>query len=136
MDKMEELLMELSTKMSAMQADIESIKSEIHSNSMRSDENDSSMRALCDERMDWIKGRQDGVKQEIKGQLDIMRNEIDLQNKHIEVLDARIKALEGAEGQKVMKRWGQIKDKVFYAILIAIGYAVIAVLNLNLPAKP
>ena len=135
-DKMEELLMNLSTQMSAMQKDIESIKSEMHSNYIRSDENDSAMRNLLDERTQWAKNRQDAVKAELQGQIDLVKKENELQSKQIAIFETRIKNLEEVESKKIMTRWNQIKDKIFYGILIVLGYAVITILNLHIPPRP
>ena len=135
-DKMEELLINLSTQMSAMQKDIESIKSEMHSNYIRSDENDSAMHNLLDERTQWAKNRQDAVKAELQGQIDLVKKENELQSKQIAIFETRIKNLEEVESKKIMTRWNQIKDKIFYGILIVLGYAVITILNLHIPPRP
>lgn len=134
-DKMEELLMELSNKMSSMQKDIEGIKSEIHANYVRSDENDSATRELLDERTKWAANRQDAVKAEMQGQIDVIKKNIEIYQKQNEMLDQRIKNLEDEKKNRIYTRWEQIREKVFYLLMAIVFAAVFKYLNFT-PPKP
>lgn len=134
-DKMEELLMQLSNQMSAMQKDIEGIKSKMHSNYVRSDENDTQVRELLDERTKWAANRQDAVKAEMQGQIDVLKKSAELSQKQVEIFEVRIKNLEDEKKNRVYNRWEQIREKLFYIGVAVIFAAVFKYLNFT-PPKP
>ena len=134
-DKMEELLMQLLTQMSALQKDIESIKSEMHTNYIRSDENDSQVRELLDERIKWAANRQDAVKAEMQGQIDVLKKNTELFQKQVEMLELRIKNLEDEKKNRIYSRWEQIREKLFWIVVAIVFAAVFKYLNFT-PPKP
>jgi hypothetical protein len=123
-DKTMELLLELSNKMSAIQRDVEYLKSEMHSNYIRSDENDSAVRDLLEERTKWASNRQDAVKAEMQGQINLLKKSQELNEKQLELMNEKIQALENKEIHKVMGRWEQIKDAIFKVGITFIGMAL------------
>jgi len=125
-DKVTELLIDLSNKFSELKKDVEYIKSEMHNNYVRSDENDTAVRELVDERTSWAKERQDALKKEFDNQILLVKKENELQAKIMETIDERITVLENKEAKDVMSRWEQIKDKLFYVVISLIGCALFA----------
>jgi hypothetical protein len=134
-EKMEELLMELSKQMSAMQKDIEGIKAELHSNYIRSDENDTATRELVEERTKYACSRQDSIKAELKTEIELSKKSSELNKKQIDLLEDRIKALEDEKKNHVYSRWEQIREKAFWIIVAIIFAAVFKYINF-VPPKP
>ena len=124
-EKTTELLMQLSTQISAIQKDVEYLKSEIQSNYARSDENDSAVRELVEERTKWASNRQDAVKAEMQGQIDVLKKQQELTEKQCEILDKRIKDLEERDSKKIVGRWEQIKDSLFKVGISFLGVSAI-----------
>ena len=131
-EKMTELLMDLSNKISTIQKDVEYLKSEMHTNYIRSDEADSAVRDLLEERTKWAANRQDSIKAELAGQISLIKKENELQSKQIEALDDRIQALADEKKNRVYARWQQIIDKIFLLVVAAAFAAVLKWLNLPL----
>ena len=124
-DKTMDLLMELSNKISAIQRDVEYLKSEMHSNYVRSDEADNAVRDLLEERTKWASNRQDAVKAEMQGQINLLKKSQELNEKQIEIINDKIKVLENKEQVKVMGRWEQIKDSLFKLGTMFLGSALL-----------
>ena len=124
-EKTTELLMRLSTQISAIQKDVEYLKSEIQSNYTRSDENDSAVRELVEERTKWASNRQDAVKAEMQGQINVLKKQQELTEKQCEILDKRIKDLEERDSKKIVGRWEQIKDSLFKVGISFLGVSAI-----------
>ena len=135
-DRVEELLMELSTQISAVQKDVEYLKSEMHSNYIRSDESDEAVRELVEERTKYAANRQDAIKNDLQGQINLLNKCEELREAQFKAMDERIKALEGAGAKKVMSRWEKVKDYLFNILLILVVGAVLAWLGVILPQKP
>lgn len=141
-DKMEELLMELSNKISVMQKDIESIKSEMHSNYIRSDENDNQVRELVEERTRYAANRQDAIKAELQGQIDLLKQSQQLNEKQSELYATQIKTintemenLKNEKKNKIYSKWEMISDKIFWIVVAVVFAAVFKYLNF-VPPKP
>lgn len=141
-DKMEELLMELSNKISVMQKDIESIKSEMHSNYIRSDENDDQVRELVEERTRYAANRQDAIKAELQGQIDLLKQSQQLNEKQSELYATQIKTintemenLKNEKKNKIYSKWEMISDKIFWIVVAVVFAAVFKYLNF-VPPKP
>ena len=115
-EKMMEVLMDLSNRFSVLQKDVEYLREKMDSGDRAAERN------------------ADTIRREVQGRLDLLKKENELQSRQIEALDARVKEIETKEARRVLSRWEQIKDKVFLAVIIVIGYAILAVLNLRLPA--
>lgn len=124
-EKITELLMDLKTGFSELKKDVEYIKTEMHSNYIRSDENDSATRELVEERTKWAANRQDSIKNELQGQIDLVKKENELQMKQIAEIEKKIREIDNKEGNRVLKRWEQIKDSVFKVGIGFIGSAVV-----------
>ena len=135
-DKWTELMLQMSNQISAIQKDVEYLKTEINSNYKRSDEADAAVRELVEERTKYAANRQDAIKAELQGQINLTKKENELNQKLINALDERIKNLEGAAAKKVMNRWEKIKDYLFTGAIILIIGAVFAWFGIQLPEKP
>lgn len=135
-DKWTELMLQMSNQISAIQKDVEYLKTEINSNYKRSDEADAAVRELVEERTKYAANRQDAIKAELLGQINLTKKENELNLKMINALDERIKALEGATAKKVLTRWEKVKDYLFTGAVIVIVALIIAWLGIQLPAKP
>lgn len=135
-DKWTELMLQMSNQISAIQKDVEYLKTEINSNYKRSDEADAAVRELVEERTKYAANRQDAIKAELLGQINLTKKENELNLKMINALDERIKALEGATAKKVLTRWEKVKDYLFTGAVIVIVALIIAWLGIQIPAKP
>ena len=135
-DKWTELMLQMSNQISAIQKDVEYLKTEINSNYKRSDEADAAVRELVEERTKYAANRQDAIKAELLGQINLTKKENELNLKMINALDERIKALEGAAAKKVLTRWEKVKDYLFTGAVIVIVALIIAWLGIQIPAKP
>jgi len=132
-DKMEELLMDLSGKITSMAKDIEAIKSEMRSNYIRADENDNSIREVIEE-------RNRSLKAELQGEINLLKKTEELQEKQNEIYNVRLKGLETSlvelkneKKNKVFTRWEQIGDKAFYIVLAIIFGAVLKFFGVVVP---
>ncbi len=132
-DKMEELLMELSKQISSMAKDIEGIKTDMHSNFVRTDENDEAVREFVTERTRAINA-------ELQGQINLLKKSEELQQKQNELYNNQIKALETAiqsvkeeRKNKVFSKWEQVSDKIFWIVVAIIFAAVFKYLNFTPP---
>ena len=134
-EKLEELLMKLANQMSAMQKDIEGIKTEMHSNYIRSDENDTAVRELVEERTKYACSRQDSIKAELKTEIELSKKASELNKSQIELLDTRLKVLEDEKKNRVYSRWEQIREKAFWIIVAIVFGAVFKYFNF-VPPKP
>lgn len=142
-DRQTELLLDLSSKVSAIQKDLEYLKNS-------NDANSTNFKELLDERTKWAANRQDAVKAEMQGQIDVIKKSIELSGKERELLDSRIKAVEkeiaivkeknlcermdaveidiralkDKDKNKIYSRYEQVKDKLFL-IAVGVGFAAI-----------
>lgn len=135
-DRWTELMLQMSNQISAIQKDVEYLKSEIKSNYTRSDEADEAVRELIEERTKHACNRQDAIKADLQGQIQIANKENELNQKMIAALEERMKALEGAHAKKLMSRWEKIKDHLWTLALIIIIGSILAWFGIKLPSKP
>lgn len=131
--KITDLLMELSQKISALQKDVEYLKSEMHTNYVRSDEHDEQMRDLIEERTKSSYSRQDTIKQELQTQIQLLKSENDLQNKTIEKQDLRVTALENAKAKKALGWVEYIEKYIFVGFVGLIAYLLLQHFGITMP---
>lgn len=117
--------MELSQKISALQKDVEYLKSEMHTNYIRSDENDEQMRNLIEDRTKYACSRQDTIKQELQGQITLLKKENDLQNETLKAYDERIKTLENAKAKKALGWVEYIEKYIFIGFVGLVAYLLL-----------
>lgn len=112
----DDLLIEISSKVAAIQVTVENIKEDIQQNKT---ENTTVAKKLEDY-FEYAKNRQDSIKRELSGRIDSQ--------------ETRITALEQVRGKKLLKWWDWGKDKLTAALLVLIG--VLLYKWLQLPPMP
>lgn len=113
-----QLLVELDKKIVGIQKDIEFMKQEQVSTKARYDTETAQLK-------DFFLQKQDLIKAELEGRINLLKTENALQEKQIETLIARCDALEHKSDKQVLNRWEQIKDYAFKSLIAFISAAVI-----------
>ena len=113
-----QLLVELDKKIVGIQKDIEFMKQEQVSTKVRYDTETAQLK-------DFFLQKQDLIKAELEGRINLLKTENALQEKQIESLIARCDALEHKNDKQVLNRWEQIKDYAFKSLIAFIAAAVI-----------
>lgn len=112
-----QLLVELDKKIVGIQKDIEFMKQEQVSTKARYDTENAQLK-------DFFLQKQDLIKAELEGRINLLKTENALQEKQIETLISRCDALEHKNDKQVLNRWEQIKDYAFKSLIAFIAAAV------------
>lgn len=130
--KITELLINLTSQMSAMQSDIKSMKEDLIQNTTSNEEKSQLIKEFIEERTRYAAQRQDSIKAQLEGKIELLiaenktlKEDIKKNKESWAALKTNIDDIAGQDSKKLSTRWEQIKDTLFKCGLTFIGTAIV-----------